>query len=173
MPRHPHCRQALLQQTSKPFRYSLLRAYLSPTALDRKEGYLLSTTHSVLAYQVATLGARGGNRTHDLQLMRLTSYLCSTRQYELFLSHFGIIIIPQFCLFVKIRDMQKRKALRCGILLTAIAHYRTRIAAARSGLYTGHRYRRSSGRGSGTRTHKISWSQTKSLTKFGHTPISE
>ena len=32
---------------SKPFRCLLLQAYLSPTALDRKEGYLLSTTHSV------------------------------------------------------------------------------------------------------------------------------
>ena len=36
---------------SKPFRCSLLRAYLSPTAPDRREGYLLSTTHSVLWYQ--------------------------------------------------------------------------------------------------------------------------
>ena len=32
-------------------------------------------------------------------------------------------------------------------------------------------YKNNNGRGSGTRTHKISWSQTKSLTKFGHTSV--
>lgn len=54
-------------------------------------------------------------------------------------SHFGIYIIPQFCLFVKIREYVEKE----GTAAWYFTHYRTRIAAARSGLYTGHRYRRS------------------------------
>ena len=43
----------------------LLHVYLSPTAPDRWEGYLLSTTHLVLAYIARRHGCRDRIRTYD------------------------------------------------------------------------------------------------------------
>ena len=107
-PRHPHCRQAPLLLTSKPFRCSLLRAYLSPTTPDRREGYLLSTTHSVLAYNARRHGC-GRWESNPRPSPYEGDELPLLYAAKLLFSHFGIIIIPQFCLFVKIREYVEKE----------------------------------------------------------------
>ena len=106
LPRHPLCRQALLQQNLKAFSVLALRASLSPTALDRKEGYLLSTTHSVLAlFKVHRgLGCDGWDSNPRFPAYEAGDLATSLPRNINYFSHFGIIIISQFCLFVKIRE---------------------------------------------------------------------
>ena len=106
-PRHPLCRQAL-PLVSQAFSRHVLTRYLSPITPDRWEGYLLSTTRSVLAYNARRHGC-GRWESNPRPSPYEGDELPLLYAAKLLFSHFGIIIIPQFCLFVKIREYVEKE----------------------------------------------------------------
>ena len=109
MPRHPLCRQALLQQTSKPFRCLFLQTYLSPIAPDRREGSLLAPPTRCLRIKGRHLGCRHRIRTSSPGYEPGELPLLHHCDIFFVFSHFGIYIIPQFCLFVKICEYVEKE----------------------------------------------------------------
>ena len=74
----------------------VLHAYLSPISPDRREGYLLSTTHSALAlFKVHRgLGCDGWDSNPRFPAYEAGDLAASLPRNMNYFSHFGIYIIP-------------------------------------------------------------------------------